>query len=203
MNAALRTEHSVHYVSVQRAGPISLTMVCDVGRTSGIQRITFRKSGKTGHVTVIVARTYRLRPRRRLHARGLHGLQRSQREAFSRNMAASSRVRAPPTHGRGGRHVRVRHHRSRAGREADRRRRQTDRRQGGEWRPRPRRANRVRPSSTRSGSLRRASTSRIADDRRGAGRNTIEFSDWGKPVDVRAPRGAVDPTKPEPTLPVA
>jgi hypothetical protein len=51
-----RAQHSVHYVSVQKEGTTSLTIVADVGPTAGIQRITYRRGGKSGHLTVIVAR---------------------------------------------------------------------------------------------------------------------------------------------------
>src|SRR3954466_2366751 len=56
MAAAIEAHHSVHYVSIQKGGAASLTMICDAGPTSGIQRITFRLNGKSGHVTVIVAK---------------------------------------------------------------------------------------------------------------------------------------------------
>jgi hypothetical protein len=56
--AATRAQHSVHYVSIQEAGTTSVSIVADAGKSSGIQRITYRKAGKSGHVTVIVvART--------------------------------------------------------------------------------------------------------------------------------------------------
>jgi len=57
MLAAARTHHSVHYVTRTQIGAtIRFQMVCDVAQTSGIQRITFQQSSRTGHVTVIVAR---------------------------------------------------------------------------------------------------------------------------------------------------
>jgi hypothetical protein len=56
MTAAVRAHHSVHYVSVQEGTAASVTMVCDAGPTSGIQRITFRQNGKSGHLTVIVSK---------------------------------------------------------------------------------------------------------------------------------------------------
>lgn len=51
--AAARTRHSVHYVSVS-IGKARTNMEADVGADRGIQRIAFTKSGRTGHVTVIV-----------------------------------------------------------------------------------------------------------------------------------------------------
>lgn len=46
----------MHYVSVQDGGKASLTIVCDAGPTTGIQRLTYREAAKSGHLTVIVAR---------------------------------------------------------------------------------------------------------------------------------------------------
>jgi hypothetical protein len=51
--AAAGTRHSVHYVTVS-VGPVRTRMVADVAADRGIQRIAFTKSGRTGHVTVIV-----------------------------------------------------------------------------------------------------------------------------------------------------
>jgi hypothetical protein len=51
--AAARAQHSVHYLSTS-VGPVRTQIVGDVANGHGIQRITFTKSGKTGHVTVIV-----------------------------------------------------------------------------------------------------------------------------------------------------
>jgi len=51
--AAAGTRHSVHYVAVS-IGKARTNMDADVGADRGIQRITFTKSGRTGHVTVIV-----------------------------------------------------------------------------------------------------------------------------------------------------
>jgi hypothetical protein len=53
--AATHAKHSVHYVSVQKGTKAEITIVADAGPASGIQRITYRRGGKTGHVTVIVA----------------------------------------------------------------------------------------------------------------------------------------------------
>jgi hypothetical protein len=52
--AAARAQQSVHYVTDARFGTFHTRMVCDVGRTRGIQRITFQSEGKTGTVTVLV-----------------------------------------------------------------------------------------------------------------------------------------------------
>ena len=52
--AAGNAQQSVHYVSRATGANFSVTMVGDAGRTSGIQRITYTKGGKSGHVTVLV-----------------------------------------------------------------------------------------------------------------------------------------------------
>ena len=51
---AAALERSVHYVSASNVGGNHETIVGDAGLGRGIQRITFRKAGSTGHVTVIV-----------------------------------------------------------------------------------------------------------------------------------------------------
>jgi hypothetical protein len=53
--SAARAQRSVHYVSVETEGNVQVTIVGDAGGSQGIQRVTFRKAGETGHVTVIVA----------------------------------------------------------------------------------------------------------------------------------------------------
>lgn len=56
--AAGRAQQSVHYVSIASAPRIGTTIVGDAARREGIQQITFRRSGRTGHVTVmVIART--------------------------------------------------------------------------------------------------------------------------------------------------
>ena len=52
--AAGKAQQSVHYVSRATGANFNVTMVGDAGRTSGIQRITYTKGGKSGHVTVMV-----------------------------------------------------------------------------------------------------------------------------------------------------
>jgi hypothetical protein len=52
--AAADAQQSVHYVSRATGASFSVTMVGDAGRSSGIQRITYTKGGKSGHVTVMV-----------------------------------------------------------------------------------------------------------------------------------------------------
>jgi hypothetical protein len=52
--AAARAQQSVHYVVAQASPTVSTGMVGDAARDRGIQRITYRNGGKTGHVTVIV-----------------------------------------------------------------------------------------------------------------------------------------------------
>jgi hypothetical protein len=55
---AARAEHSVHYLGTAAAGSISSTTVGDAATGSGVQYITYRASGHTGHMTVrVVAST--------------------------------------------------------------------------------------------------------------------------------------------------
>ena len=53
---AADAQQSVHYTSVQHwpGGKITVVMTGDAGRAVGIQRITFTKSGRSGHVMVVV-----------------------------------------------------------------------------------------------------------------------------------------------------
>lgn len=53
--AAARAERSVHYVNVGALGATRVGIVGDAGVAQGVQRITYRKAGKSGHVTVIVS----------------------------------------------------------------------------------------------------------------------------------------------------
>ncbi len=55
VHRAAKSQRSVHYVSLSRVGTTTVSMVADVARDHGIQRITFRQGAKTGHATVIVA----------------------------------------------------------------------------------------------------------------------------------------------------
>jgi hypothetical protein len=52
--AAARAQKSVHYVAVQNAGRLNVTIAGDAAVDRGVQRITYRNNGKTGHVTAIV-----------------------------------------------------------------------------------------------------------------------------------------------------
>jgi hypothetical protein len=52
--AAARAQRSVHYVSTAASRTVSVRMVGDAALDRGIQRIAYRKGGKTGHVTVLV-----------------------------------------------------------------------------------------------------------------------------------------------------
>jgi hypothetical protein len=52
--AAARAEHSVHYVSTLASSSVSVSFVGDAATDRGSQRITFRKSGRSGLVTVLV-----------------------------------------------------------------------------------------------------------------------------------------------------
>jgi len=66
LSAALanaRAQRSVHYVSTGSSATVAVQMVCDAARDRGIQRITFHKSGKTGHATVLVVAIRRTRQR--------------------------------------------------------------------------------------------------------------------------------------------
>src|SRR5262245_16829327 len=55
MLAAVHAQHSVHYVSAAASNGTKIEIIGGVGRTQGIQRITFTQGGMTGHATVIVA----------------------------------------------------------------------------------------------------------------------------------------------------
>jgi len=52
--ATARAQRSVHYVSRQVSGGMSVRIDGDAARDRGIQRITYRKAGRAGHVTVLV-----------------------------------------------------------------------------------------------------------------------------------------------------
>jgi hypothetical protein len=52
--ANARVQRSVHYVTAQASGSMSVTINGDAARDRGIQRITYRKDGHLGHVTVLV-----------------------------------------------------------------------------------------------------------------------------------------------------
>ncbi len=52
--AAARAQRSVHYVTAAVSSTVSVRMVGDAALDRGIQRITYRKAGKSGHVTVLV-----------------------------------------------------------------------------------------------------------------------------------------------------
>jgi hypothetical protein len=54
---ATSAKHSVHYVVVDTGRDFRTTMVSDAARNRGIQRITVIRSGRTGHVTVLVSRS--------------------------------------------------------------------------------------------------------------------------------------------------
>jgi hypothetical protein len=53
---AARKQHSVHYVEHGAAQGLRQTMVADVAKTRGIQRISFTLQAKRGHFTVIVVK---------------------------------------------------------------------------------------------------------------------------------------------------
>lgn len=52
--AKARAQTSVHYVSAQVSPGVSVTIIGDAARDRGIQRITYRRGGQAGHVTVRV-----------------------------------------------------------------------------------------------------------------------------------------------------
>ncbi len=55
---AARAQHSVHYVGTASAGSIGSTTVGDAAADRGVQYVTYRAGGHTGHVTVrVVANT--------------------------------------------------------------------------------------------------------------------------------------------------
>jgi hypothetical protein len=55
---AARAQHSVHYVGTASVGNISSTTVGDAASDRGVQYVTYRAGGHTGHVTVrVVANT--------------------------------------------------------------------------------------------------------------------------------------------------
>jgi hypothetical protein len=51
---AADAQRSVHYTSDGNYGKVEVSFVADAGVDSGVQQITYRKGGTTGHVTVIV-----------------------------------------------------------------------------------------------------------------------------------------------------
>jgi hypothetical protein len=53
--AAAKAQRSVHYLAVAQIGGIRIGQVGDAALSEGIQRITYSRGGKTGHVTVIVS----------------------------------------------------------------------------------------------------------------------------------------------------
>jgi hypothetical protein len=55
--AAATKKQSVHYVSVSNINGNAETLIGDAANDRGIQRITFKQGGTTGHVTVIVVGT--------------------------------------------------------------------------------------------------------------------------------------------------
>jgi hypothetical protein len=55
MLAAAQAQHSVHYVATS-VGQARIRIVGDAGSDRGIQRISFTRFGRTGHVTVVVVR---------------------------------------------------------------------------------------------------------------------------------------------------
>jgi hypothetical protein len=56
--AAARAQHSVHYVGTVTAAGLSSTTVGDAAVDRGVQYVTYRAGGRTGHVTVrVVANT--------------------------------------------------------------------------------------------------------------------------------------------------
>jgi len=54
---AASAKHSVHYVVVGSRPGSRIKMVSDVAANRGIQRVTFSKSGRTGHATTVVVKS--------------------------------------------------------------------------------------------------------------------------------------------------
>ena len=52
--AAANAQRSVHYVATSSSPTVNVRMVGDAGLDRGIQKITYRKGGETGQVTVLV-----------------------------------------------------------------------------------------------------------------------------------------------------
>lgn len=199
MSAAIQAQHSVHYVSVQKSGTTSLTIVCDAGETSGIQRITFRKSGKTGHITVIVAK-------RTAYVRGdaftlqdFMGFRAADAKRFAGAwMLIPSSSHAYATIAEDVTYDSAVDGLKPGGRLANIARRDL----GGQA------VVGVRGTTTAQGqrvvdTLWLAATGKTVPVSRSIvaknGQVTITFSSWGKPVRIGAPRGAIDPTKPPPS----
>src|ERR1051325_20156 len=53
--AAVRAQRSFHYVAVSTGNGVQLSIVGDAARDRGVQRITYRRGGVSGHATVLVA----------------------------------------------------------------------------------------------------------------------------------------------------
>ena len=56
LKAAL-AKHSVHYVTVRTVLHARMKMVSDVAADRGVQRVTFSRKGRTGHVTTMVVKS--------------------------------------------------------------------------------------------------------------------------------------------------
>lgn len=54
---AVLAKHSVHYVTVRTVLDARMKMVSDVAADRGIQRVTFSRKGRTGHVTTMVVKS--------------------------------------------------------------------------------------------------------------------------------------------------
>ena len=54
--AAGRAQRSAHLVNTISIEGVQIRVVCDAGPDRGVQHVTFRKDGRTGHLTVIVAK---------------------------------------------------------------------------------------------------------------------------------------------------
>jgi hypothetical protein len=184
-------------VSVQDGGKASLTIVCDAGPTTGIQRLTYREAAKSGHLTVIVARGAAYLRGDRFTLRQFLGF----RDADAKRLADRWLLVPHSSHAYGpvaqdvtfmsamaslrpdGRLTNVR--RTRVGSHAVVGVRGTSRLKAGKavttlWasargKPLPLREVTVAPDGTTS----------------------VTYSRWNKPVHVRAPSGAFDPTTPQ------
>jgi hypothetical protein len=199
MAKALGSHRSVHYVSVQKGGATSLTIVCDAGPTSGIQRITFRQDGRSGHVTVVVAKHTAYVRGDAFTLESFLGFTAADAKKFAGTwMLIPGSSHAYPTVAEDVTYDSAVDGLRPAGALAN----VAGRKLGG------RRVVGVRGTTTASGQ-------RVVDTlwlaARGqkipvsrsivakSGQVTITFSDWGKRVNIHAPKGAIDPTKPAPS----
>jgi hypothetical protein len=54
--AAGRAQRSAHFVNTISIGAVRIRLGCDAAPDRGVEHVTFRKNGRTGHLTVIVSK---------------------------------------------------------------------------------------------------------------------------------------------------